>query len=139
MLELGAGPGRGIANGAAAARSLGRPFHVVGVEAEPTHFRWMQEHLRDNRIAENAETIEAAAAPSDGKVPFHVGAPSDGTGSHIGIRSNENEERLRVLSCSLGRHARNDYAGGATHETPYGAIPFEDGVQTWINLRLVQE
>ena len=50
MVELGAGWGRWMVNGAFAAKALGLDFLVVGVEAEPTHFRWLEQHLEDNGI-----------------------------------------------------------------------------------------
>jgi hypothetical protein len=30
----------------------------------------------------------------------------------------------------------NDYPNNRTNDTPYGPMPFEDGVQTWVNPRL---
>jgi hypothetical protein len=50
MIELGAGWGKWLANGAVAARSVGLDYYVVGLEAEPTHFKWMKQHLRDNGV-----------------------------------------------------------------------------------------
>ena len=52
---------------------------------------------------------------------------------HIGTHSATVEAGLRELFTALGWRNLNDYACGATSQTPYGAITFGDGVQTWIN------
>jgi FkbM family methyltransferase len=85
MVELGAGWGRWIVNGVAALRAQGAlPYHVVGVEAEPTHFMWMKQHLADNDIDLRSTTlIEAAVAKTDGTVWFHVGEAADWYGQAI--------------------------------------------------------
>jgi FkbM family methyltransferase len=85
MIELGAGWGRWLMNAAAAARASDRlPVHLVGVEAEPTHFRWMQQHFEDNDVDEGSLTlIEAAVAAQAGWVRFHVGDPSAWYGQAI--------------------------------------------------------
>lgn len=86
VVELGAGWGRWAVNAIAALRQLDdrRPFHVVAVEAEPTHFRWLRRHLADNGIDPSAQTlIRAAVAPSDGRVRFRVGDPAAWYGQAI--------------------------------------------------------
>jgi FkbM family methyltransferase len=78
MVELGAGYGRWLVNGAFAYRQLNPDGRVrlVGVEAEPTHFKWLAEHLARNGIAaSDAELIEAAVAGEPGQVFFEVGNP----------------------------------------------------------------
>ncbi|MDQ3378761.1 MAG: hypothetical protein M3546_00345 [Actinomycetota bacterium] len=52
MVELGAGWGRWLVNAAAALhhRSDDMAYCLVGVEAEPTHFRWLRQHMLDNAI-----------------------------------------------------------------------------------------
>src|SRR5437868_2856291 len=51
MVELGAGYGRWLANAVAALRcSSGVPYLLVGVEAEPTHYLWLREHLEANGV-----------------------------------------------------------------------------------------
>jgi FkbM family methyltransferase len=52
---------------------------------------------------------------------------------HIGTHSEENEQRCRALFARLGWENLNDYASGATAETPWGSISFQDGVQSWRN------
>jgi FkbM family methyltransferase len=86
IVELGAGWGRWAVNAVAALRQLDarRPFHVVAVEAEPTHFRWLRRHLVDNDIDPSAQTlIRAAVAPTGGRVRFRVGDPAAWYGQAI--------------------------------------------------------
>jgi FkbM family methyltransferase len=85
IVELGAGWGKWITAGVVALRShSGLPYHVVGVESEPTHFRWMQQHLIDNDVdLANATLIEAAVAAEDGATWFHVGSAADWYGQGI--------------------------------------------------------
>jgi FkbM family methyltransferase len=56
---------------------------------------------------------------------------------HIGTHSAQVEDGLRRLLRNNGWKPRADYGCGGVHETPYGSICFQDGVQTWINSRLV--
>ena len=83
LLELGAGWGRWIVNGVAALRAQRPlPYHVVGVEAEPTHFTWMRQHLADNDVDPRSATlIEAAVAKTGGSVWFH--SSSIGPGNRL--------------------------------------------------------
>lgn len=84
MVELGAGWGRWMVNGAFAAKSLGLDFRVVGVEAEPTHFKWLKQHLKDNGIPASKRSLyQAAVATEAGTVPFHVGEPIEWYGQAI--------------------------------------------------------
>jgi FkbM family methyltransferase len=107
MVELGAGWGRWIVNGVAALRLRHPlPYHVVGVEAEPTHFRWMQQHLEDNGVEPGCATlIEAAVADEDGSVWFTVGSPADWYGQAIvGPPSQGERTRIRrTLDALFGR------------------------------------
>ena len=75
MIEIGAGWARWVANAGAALRHTGGiPYTCIAVEAEPTHFRWMAQHLADNSMdPANFRLIEAAVAATDGKIGFHVG------------------------------------------------------------------
>lgn len=85
MIELGAAFGRWAAFGVLAARSLGKPIGRFGVyEAEPTHFRWIEEHFGDNRIkCGEHDIVEAAVGPAEGVTPFFVGCPSEWYGQSI--------------------------------------------------------
>jgi len=86
IMELGAGFGPHLVNAACAARlhhGSNFPCTLIGVEAEPTCFRWMQEHFRDNGIdPAGHQLFEAAIIDRDGKTKFQVGFP-DGFGGFI--------------------------------------------------------
>jgi FkbM family methyltransferase len=86
MAELGAGFGRWLVAGACAIRQR-RPdlaIRLIGVEAEPTHFGWMKEHLRDNGINPDNHRLIQAAATSDGRpVHFTFGHPAEWYGQSI--------------------------------------------------------
>ncbi len=86
MLELGAGWGRWLTNAAFALReSSGLPYTLVGVEAEPTHFAWMEEHLRENGVdLDRCRLIQAAVTERDGEVGFRTGNPASWYGQSIG-------------------------------------------------------
>jgi FkbM family methyltransferase len=75
MCELGAGWGRWITNAVAALRKLGNlPYTLVAVEAEPTHFQWLIQHLKHNDVSLDAcWLVEAAVTGRDGKVGFYTG------------------------------------------------------------------
>ena len=73
MIELGAGYGYWISQGAKLALSRGLDVQIVGVEAEPQHYAMMRRHLDYNEISHLAKTIEAAVAPQDGHVFFEIG------------------------------------------------------------------
>lgn len=62
MVALGAGWGRWLTGAAAACRQLGKAYRLTGVEAEPDHFRWMQQHMQDNGIPPDRVRLLAAAA-----------------------------------------------------------------------------
>jgi FkbM family methyltransferase len=85
MVELGAGWGRWLVNAAAALRRSGDiPYYLVGVEAEPTHFNWMRQHMLDNDIdLDHVELLHAAVAAEDGVVWFHMGQPDAWYGQAI--------------------------------------------------------
>ena len=96
MLELGAGWGPWTVNAAVALRRIGSlPCTFVAVEAEPTHFRWMRQHLSDNAFnVENFQLLQAAVAGTDGKVPFRIvdaeqGGPAEWYGQWIDRRNRD--------------------------------------------------
>jgi FkbM family methyltransferase len=85
MMELGAGFGRWTARGAAAAKQLGLAYSFVAVEAEPTHFQWLEESLCENGVEpENFRLVNAAVTAKDGSIGFHVGDPFNNYGKSIG-------------------------------------------------------
>jgi FkbM family methyltransferase len=101
MLELGAGYGRWIVNAAAALRSYSGLRHsLTAVEAEPTHFRWLELHCRDNDV--EANLIRAAVAARRGTVEFGVGEPAAWYGQAIadGTWSPERVERVEAVTLS---------------------------------------
>jgi FkbM family methyltransferase len=55
---------------------------------------------------------------------------------HIGTHSTEIENGLRRLLTAHKWECRADFGFGKSEETPYGAIAFGDGVQSWVNPRL---
>jgi FkbM family methyltransferase len=86
MVELGAGYGRWLARAACAIR-VKRPqlrMRLIGVEAEPTHFAWMHEHLSRNGVAPHSCTlIHAAVNGTNEPVHFTVGHPEEWYGQAI--------------------------------------------------------
>lgn len=77
MMELGAGYGRWLLNAAAAVKRMRNiPVNLTGVEAEPSHFRWMQLAFEDNGLSPHEyELIEAAVTPNQDKIYFYVRMP----------------------------------------------------------------
>ncbi len=77
MVELGAGYGRWMMDALGLIRQLRRDDltpHFIGVEAEPTHFDWMAQHLRNNGLDPAAHRlVQGAVAGRDGKVRFAIG------------------------------------------------------------------
>jgi len=191
MLELGAGWGRWLANAAFALQQSSRlPYRLVGVEAEPTHFAWMEEHLRENGVdVGRCRLIQAAVTDRDGEVGFHTGNPAGWYGQsiggptrvravslatlleplervdlidldlqgvelralragaaplnekvkcvHTGTHSSKIEAGLRSLFRRLGWENLHDFPAGQSARTAWGTIHFADGVQAWLNPRLL--
>ncbi len=52
---------------------------------------------------------------------------------HIGTHSHDVEDRIRKVMTEAGWHKVWDFSCGATSITPYGAVAFQDGVQSWLN------
>jgi FkbM family methyltransferase len=86
MLELGAGYGRWTARAAVALRhrNPGMPMRFIAVEAEPTHFAWMKEHLQTNKIdLTDCTLIQAPVSGKRETVHFTVGHPEEWYGQAI--------------------------------------------------------
>jgi FkbM family methyltransferase len=85
MMERGAGYGRWLVRGAFAARWFGNPScKLIGVEAEPTHFEWMQQHFRDNGLDPDSQTLlRAAISGRDGTATFIVGNAREWYGQRV--------------------------------------------------------
>ena len=104
MLELGAGYGRWTVNAATALKHLGGlPHAFIAVEAEPSHFQMMVQHLADNSVGpESVHLIQAAIARTDGEVRFYVGetpfgGPTSWYGQFIGGPNVVNAVSLNTL------------------------------------------
>lgn len=127
MAAVGAGWGRWLVAGAFAAQQLGGlTVRLIGIEAEPTHFRWMLEHFRDNHLdpAEH-DLIEAAAAARSGQAWFYVGSPDSWYGQSIIqgdvlpgaaadgeiVHNGYNARQVRTVDLRdlLGKYSRIDY------------------------------
>lgn len=96
MLELGAGYGRWIVRAAAALRRYrpGTKYRLIAVEAEPTHFRWLQQHTRDNHLrrwsrAGSCRLVNAAVSARSGHQDFYVGSPESWYGQALVRPENE--------------------------------------------------
>ncbi len=84
IMELGAGYGRWSVNGALAATKLGKDYRIIAVEAEPQHFKWLQENIIDNGLDKNhCRLVEAAVNTFDGEIKFYAGNPIDWYGQRI--------------------------------------------------------
>lgn len=81
---LGAGWGRWIAAAGHIARMLGKDYRLLGVEAEPDHFRWIEQHFRDNDIdLERCMLVHGAATGRPGFCYFQTGNPAEWYGQSI--------------------------------------------------------
>ena len=84
VVDLGAGYGRWLVIAALAARQLDQIPHVVGVEAETAHYKWMLEHFADNGIQPSAYTaIQAPVSDRAKEVIFVQGHPDAWYGQYI--------------------------------------------------------
>jgi FkbM family methyltransferase len=87
MVELGAGFGRWTVECYQALRIYHGDalpgHHFIAVEPEPTHFRWLQQHIALNGLSQRATLIEAAVAAADGIEEFYVGAAAEWYGQML--------------------------------------------------------
>jgi len=61
-----------------ACKKLNKKYKMIGVEAEPTHYKMMKEHITTNLGSmENINIIRSAVTDIDGKVYFTVGHPEE--------------------------------------------------------------
>jgi FkbM family methyltransferase len=104
MIELGAGWGRWLCQ---AGKALGQvnpqiPYHLIGVEAEPTHFAWMKEHFKENGIdLTKCNLIQAAVSKKDGICRFFVGDAYSSYGQRIASNIEEDKKIQEVEAISL--------------------------------------
>lgn len=94
MIELGAGWGRWISRAFMALKQAHPEMkcELIGVEAEPTHFKWMVEHCEYNKMS-GINLINAAVDAEGGEVGFYTGKPSEWYGQCIG-----GETKVRAIS-----------------------------------------
>jgi FkbM family methyltransferase len=80
MLELGAGYGRWAVRAATALRQRGiQKCHLVAVEGEPLHFKWLQQHFRQNGLQPAEHTlVQAVVSDQPGTTLFYIGMPNGG-------------------------------------------------------------
>lgn len=86
MLELGAGYGYWSMAAACALRIKHPtlPFALTAVEAEPTHFRWLNQHFINNGVPPHQHRLmQAAVNGSEGEVNFVIGHASTWYGQAI--------------------------------------------------------
>lgn len=86
MLELGAGYDRWLVNAAVALRQSNPSAspYLIGVEAEPTHFEWMEMHFRDNDLDPKQHLlIQGAVTSKDGIIHFLTGYSREWYGQSI--------------------------------------------------------
>ena len=77
VVELGAGYGPWLTRGGVLWRRKypDRPLLLVGVEGEPAHFGWLQQHTADNDLpAECLKLVAGAVGDHDGLAEFEVAA-----------------------------------------------------------------
>lgn len=61
-------------------------YRLIAVEAEPTHFKWLKEHMLANEVTpENCELINAAIGGKRGLVQFYIGNPAGWYGQAIDV------------------------------------------------------
>lgn len=154
MIELGAGFGRWLVRAAQAIRQhSGLAFHLIAVEAEPTHFEWIPLHFRDNDVdpADRVLIHAAVTDHADGDlIDFDIQGeelkviscaieeiPRKAKRLHIGTHSEEIEAGLRRVLRKYQWECLADYPCGSTNQTPWGPVKFQDAVQSWLNPRLV--
>lgn len=98
MMELGAGYGRWLMRAAAAiSRYNPIPTLLIGVEAEPTHVKWMHLNFRNNGLdPDHHRIIHAAVGSASGTVYFPVGDPHE-WGQFVMDRSGAGPQKSRHL------------------------------------------
>lgn len=87
MAELGAGWGPWLVRGAFACRQIAavETVELLGVEADPTHFRWMENHFRDNGISpSDHRLIHGAISTNNDRQDFpRIDKPDEDYGASL--------------------------------------------------------
>ena len=89
MFELGAGYGRWLTSAVCAARQKNPSlkFRLLAVEPEPTHFKYLKQHLMDNGLnPSDHKLVEAALNATGEPVPFVIGHPEEWYGQQVMAR-----------------------------------------------------
>jgi FkbM family methyltransferase len=202
LAEIGAGWGRWMISAAALCRQRRVPFHLVGVEAEPSHFEWIKMVLRDNDIDPDVQDLWCGAVADRDRDAVLLTGPDppeqvwghrtirpDQLASwvslpgyklravpgfsietvlsrceyvdlvdidvqgveheilepafetldmkvgivHVGTHSTEAEQRLRAAFTRRGWHNAFSFPSHREVTTPFGAVAFTDGVETWVH------
>jgi FkbM family methyltransferase len=113
MLELGAGFGRWTVFAAAALRRFrpGLRYRLVAAEAEPTHFRWLRQHTRDNGLHRwsrrgSCRLLRAAVSGRGGSQErFYIGEPATWYGQALVRPENAGADAATAIvpAVTLGR------------------------------------
>lgn len=111
LIELGAGIGRWVVNAIVALREY-RPelkHRFIAVEAEPTHYRYLKQHTRNNGLrrwsrAGSCKLIEAAVSRQAGRDRFFFGDPMEWYGQALVRPENETADApvTEVRTITLG-------------------------------------
>jgi len=97
MFELGAGFGRWTVNGAIAASRLGKRYKTLAIEAEPMHFKWLEDNIEANGIDRGeCRLIQGAVAAIDGRADFYMGNPTNWYGQRLRFRNDHMFSRFRL-------------------------------------------
>ena len=113
MVELGAGYGKWLVRAALALRQRKPTIspYLIGVEAEPTHFKWAKIHFRDNDLDPDEHLlVKAAVAAEDGSALFLTGHSREWYGQSL-VPPDWAAPPLRLrrkLEAFLRFHSRND-------------------------------
>ncbi len=94
MVELGAGWGRWLLSAAHAAALRGKPGLYVAVEGEPTHYGFLRQAFRINRLAgQKYRAVQAVVSGEPRDLWFEIGSAPDWYGQAIVEPSGERELR----------------------------------------------
>jgi FkbM family methyltransferase len=108
MMELGAGWGPWLIEGAFSARKKGiENIYLVGVEADNSHFRTMEQHFRDNEFnPEDHTLLHGAAGTEDSVANWPVAEDSAEAWGHRPVRSSaaDKEQDMHHLQDTIGKH-----------------------------------
>jgi FkbM family methyltransferase len=111
MIEAGAGYGRWLVSAARASQLRGGDLNcrLIGIEADPTHFKWMRKHFLDNGLdPDSHRLIFGAVDEKDGEDIFVCGDdPSSWYGQHVAyadhhrMNLNDGYKRITVPTFSI--------------------------------------